>query len=522
MLRKTGTGTWLPAWVPESSGTLAILLMLCSVVQSLTGGYDGSMLNGLNILPVYKDYFNLTPATSGFNTGCVFIGGALGPIFAGVCADRFGRRPAIFYGSIITFIGIIIQAAAQNIAMFGIARIILGFGSQISGIGGGVYLSETFPSRWRAWGVGLLNDFYYVGALIAAGITLGTAQWQSTWAWRAPSLFQGIFSLMCILILPFIPESPRWLVHRELYEDARLSVAQTNSSGDIFDPVAVTVYKEILDTLEWEKKQGRTMSPKEIFKTPVARKRLLIGMSAGPFSCCVGNIIASYYLGPELETAGIKDPNDQLKANVVLNVWCLACALVGTHLAANWGRKPTAILSQCLLIICLFIIGGLSKIYADNENGASKSLIYGDVAVMFLFQGFYSIAWTPLLYLYPPEVMNFSIRANGLAFSTFGLSSLAVVLVFVMPIGLANLGYKMYFINGSWDIIILVLIAVFWVETKGKTLEEIDAIFEGEKHSNVPDVEKVRRGQETVDVQAVEKEIERDFSALKNEQYGDH
>ena len=56
------------------------------------------------------------------------------------------------------------------------------------------------------------------------------------------------------------------------------------------------------------------MSPKEIFKTPVARKRLLIGMSAGPFSCVAGNIIASYYLGSELNTAGITDPNDQLKA----------------------------------------------------------------------------------------------------------------------------------------------------------------------------------------------------------------
>lgn len=43
-----------------------------------------------------------------------------------------------------------------------------------------------------------------VGALIAAGITLGTGQWQSTWAWRAPSLFQGIFSLLCIAILPFV------------------------------------------------------------------------------------------------------------------------------------------------------------------------------------------------------------------------------------------------------------------------------------------------------------------------------
>lgn len=237
------------------------------------------------------------------------------------------------------------------------------------------------------------------------------------------------------------PESPRWLVHEGHYEEARLVVAQTNANGDISNPIVLTVYKEIVDTLEWEKKEGRTMSPKEIFKTPVARKRLLVGMSAGPFSCVAGNIIASYYLGNELDTAGITDSNDQLKAvsallvrsvelanaekNVVLNVWCLGCALAGTHLAAKWGRKSTALLSEVLLVICLFIIGGLSKIYADDPDGASKSLIYGDVAVMFLFQGFYSIAWTPLLYLYPPEVMNYSIRANGLAFSSFMLNALA-------------------------------------------------------------------------------------------------
>jgi hypothetical protein len=110
---------------------------------------------------------------------------------------------------------------------------------------------------------------------------------------------------------------------------------------------------------------------------------------------------------------------------VVLNVWCLFCCLAGTHLVAQWGRKPTAMLSQGLLTICLFIIGGLSKKYADNPNGASTSLVYGDVAVMFLFQGFYSIAWTPLLLLYPSEVMNYSIRANGLAFSSVALNGLA-------------------------------------------------------------------------------------------------
>lgn len=118
------------------------------------------MLNGLNILPSYTNYFTLNPATTGLNTASVFIGGFLGPIFSGVISDRVGRRPAIFWGSLITLLGILLQTAAQNIAMFVVARIILGFGGQVSGIAGAVYLSETFASRWRAWGVGMLNNFY--------------------------------------------------------------------------------------------------------------------------------------------------------------------------------------------------------------------------------------------------------------------------------------------------------------------------------------------------------------------------
>ncbi|EGX88555.1 sugar transporter, putative [Cordyceps militaris CM01] len=534
-MRSVPTGTWMPACVPESTPLLSVLLLLCSIVQSTTGGYDGSMLNGLNILPSYTDYFKLTPATKGLNTASTFIGGFIGPIFAGVIADRLGRRPAIFWGTVVTLVGIVLQGAAQNIAMFVIARIILGAGGQISGVAGVVYLSETFPSRWRTWGLGLLNNCFYIGALIAAGITLGTSEWQSTWAWRAPSFFQAIFSITCLLFLPFIPESPRWLVGREHYEDARLVVALTNANGNLQDPVAMAVYKQIVDTLDWEKKEGRTMSPMEIFKTPTARKRVLIGGSAGPFSCIAGNIIASYYLGDELKTAGIDSADDQLKANVVLNIWCLFCCLLGTQLADTWGRKPTALLSQSLLIVCLFIIGGLSKMYADDKSGASQGLVYGDVAVMFLFQGFYSIAWTPLLTLYPPEVMAFPTRANGNALSSFALNGLALkferkfevataaalylsqfspcmcrpglLLVFVMPIGLDNIGWKMYMINGSWDIITLILIAVYWVETKGKTLEEIDALFEGGAHSTVRNVEDVRKGREVLDVDKIEKDL---------------
>lgn len=227
------------------------------------------------------------------------------------------------------------------------------------------------------------------------------------------------------MILPFVPESPRFLVYKGMHAEARIAVAQTNANGDLDNPVTVAVYKEIVDTIRWEKEKGRMMSSKQILKNRIARKRVLIGASTGVFACIPGNIIASFYLGLNLSTAGVTDPNDQLKANVVLNVWCLFCALLGTQMVQRWGRKPTALLAQSLLTGCLFVIGGLSKMFADDPNGASKSLIFGNVAVMFLFQGFFSVAWTPLLYLYPPEVLNYSIRANGLALSFLSLYSFA-------------------------------------------------------------------------------------------------
>lgn len=284
------------------------------MAQTTTNGCDGTMLNGFNILPSYNNYFQLTNATKGLNTASIFIGGLLGLIGSGMLADRLGRRPAIFWGSLVTITGVILQTAAQNVAMFVIARIVLGWGGAISGVAGAVYLSETFPARWRAFGVALLNNFYYVGAFFAALVTLGASHLDSTWSWRTPSLFQATFSILSIAMLPFIPESPRWLIRQGSYDEARLAVAQTNSDGDIMDPITTDIYKQIVDTLEWERKEGQTMSVMEIFKTPMSRKRALIGGSVFPFSCIAGNVLASYYLGAELETAGIHNSGDQLKA----------------------------------------------------------------------------------------------------------------------------------------------------------------------------------------------------------------
>jgi len=72
----------------------------------------------------------------------------------------------------------------------------------------------------------------------------------------------------------------------------------------------------------------------------------------------------------------------------------------------------------------------------------------------------------------------------------------SVLMVFTMPIAIDSLGWKLYMINGAWDVIVLALVWIFWVETSGKTLEELDEVLDGVKHTDVPDLEKIYQGKE--------------------------
>ncbi|CAD6447398.1 26570adc-fcd2-46a6-9a65-d6da9bd97b33 [Sclerotinia trifoliorum] len=474
--------------VSSSSWIVSVLLVLCSCITSTTFGYDGSMMNGLNILPSYTDYFNLNTATLSLNTAALWIGGAVAGLTYGQVTDKIGRRYALFWAAIGTFLSVVLQTAAQNTAMFVIARILVGYGTSASTLTGPTYVAETLPYNWRAWGLGVLNDCYYVGGLIAAGVTYRTASYSSTWAWRVPSLVQGIFSVLCIAILPFIPESPRWLAYVGRTEEALMVVAQTHANGDTSNPVVLAQYQEIIDTIEYERNVGETLSLKQMVKTPVARKRVSLAISAAVISTISGNVIASYYLGTMLDNAGISDATTQLEINIILNAWCLCCALFGTYYADILGRRAAAIISTSLLTIFLFIVGALTKVYGTSKN---KSGVYGTVAAIFLFQGAYSFGWTPLLYLYPPEVLNYSIRANGMGLFTFVLNGVALLIVFSFPFAQEAMGWKIYMMNGAWDVLEVGLIWKYWVETRGKTLEEIDEMFEGIKHSDVPDLKDV-------------------------------
>jgi hypothetical protein len=123
--------------------------------------------------------------------------------------------------------------------------------------------------------------------------------------------------------------------------------------------------------------------------------------------------------------------------------------------------------------------------------------------MIFLYNATYAWGITPLTVLYPPEILSFDIRAVGMGLYTLTTKLSGLFVTMVLPFGLAAISWKVYIINASVDILMVVYVIIFWVETRGLTLEEVDRIFDGEKHSNVADLAKVRQGVVEVDPLAV-------------------
>lgn len=118
----------------------------------------------------------------------------------------------------------------------------------------------------------------------------------STWAWRLPSALQGLFSIISILILPFVPESPRWLAYQDRNEEALEVAAIIHANGDVTNQVALAQYKEILDTIAFEKDSGKKLTFVETVKTPGNRRRMLLMLSVAFTTSMTGYVTRSYLL----------------------------------------------------------------------------------------------------------------------------------------------------------------------------------------------------------------------------------
>lgn len=466
-------GPWL-----QNRGLVQLnLCLVLSLITSYTNGYDGSMINGLQIVPWWQDYFhNPTSSTLGLVISVQNIGALLALPFAPILSDKLGRRKTLFTGALIMCGGVTLQTMAADINQFIIARGLIGFGLCFATNSAPLLIVELAYPTQRAQLTASYNSSWYVGSIIAAWITFGTFRMNTSWAWRLPSVLQSIPSLLQVIFIWFTPESPRWLVSKGRDKEAIEILAKYHANGHILDPLVQYEYMEIRDALALERETKHETSYISLFTTPGNRKRMRIIIALGLFSQWSGNGLVSYYIGLILSGLGITSPALKTTINGSLQVFNLIMALGAALVIEKVGRRRLFLISNTGMFFSFALWTIFTALFTELGYQWAGKVVIG---ILFMFFGFYDIAYSPLLVAYCVEILPFNIRAKGFAVMNFTIAIALVFNQYVNPVALHKIGWKYYLFYCAWLALEWVVIYFWLYETRGRTLEQTAILFDG-------------------------------------------
>ncbi|TVY29201.1 Lactose permease [Lachnellula hyalina] len=458
-------------------------------------GYDGSLINNLLENHWFLEYYHGENAGiwAGLVTAMYQIGGVVSLPFVGPAADAYGRRFGMWLGCFLVILGTIIQGVAtqaNGTKQFMGGRFLLGFGVNIASAAGPMYVVEVSHPAYRGLVTAVFNCFWFTGAIIASGVARGGLNAGGNLSWRLVIWIQLMFSSFIFLLAYFLPESPRWLYVNNKKAQAKAMLTKYHGEGNPESEWVTLQLNEYEELLEMDGADKRWWDYRALFKNRSTCYRLFCNVCITIFGQWAGNSVLSYFLGKVLDTVGIHSNVGQ--ANITLINACqqFLFALLGANLVDRVGRRPLLLFSNigcCVVWLAVTISTAIYtksippldpnadptiKVYGTNKTAGAASL-----AFIFIFGAVYSVGFTPLQALYPVEVLSFEMRAKGMGFSGFAVAAAGMLNQFAWPVSLQKIGWHTYIIFTIWCGIQATVVYFFIPETKNRTLEELDEIF---------------------------------------------
>ncbi|KAF5677816.1 sugar transporter [Fusarium heterosporum] len=452
------------------------LSIISLVLYSSSLGYDGSMSNGLQALPQWNLFMeHPTGAWLGFINAIYWIGFATAaPIFSWA-ANRWGRKPVIYFSFIPLLVGTALESTAPSPAVWIVGRAILGIPSAAWGSVIPLLIAECAHPRHRGVLTSLYMTGFYVGASVAAWATFAVRNYPDSWAWRVPCILQVLCPLFGLPGFFMCPESPRWMVSKGQHDRARELLISIHGGG-ISTELVDQEYAEITTTLTYKSSQSKVKYI-DMFRGKSNLHRSVITISLGFYSQWVGNGVVAYYLALVLSTVGITSVTDQTLISGCLQIWNLIFAIGAALMVERTGRRKLFMSSFVVMFTSYVIITACSGTFAQTGQ---KNVGLAVIPFLYIFYAGYDIGLTPLQVSYPVEIWPYHLRSQGVSLSWLSMVLAIIFNVFVNPIALDAIGWKYYIV---FIVVLATYGAMIWFvypETKGLTLEQMEVVFKTE------------------------------------------
>lgn len=494
--------------------------VLISLIVALGGfllGFDSAVISGA--IKGISTYFEMTDAMLGFAVSCVIFGAMGGNLMAGPLSDKFGRKKVLLVVAALFAISATWSALATGYTEFIIARLIGGVG-----IGGAIliapiYIAEIAPPKLR----GSLVSFNQLNIVIGISVAYFSNYFLVNYgdeSWRWMLGVEAIPALIYFIALFAVPKSPRWsLVNQNKLEDAQ----------QILEKIGGEAYAEktISEIQEAQKKKQVSGALSDFFKSRYATI-LIIAFGIAFFQQITGINAIFYYAPTIFEQAGGSTDSSFLQA-IVVGLTNLVFTLVAIWLIDRLGRKPLLLIGTSFMTLALFMatFAFYNATYDFNSESIQKvsdpvikehllsyegtsfdsqSALFERIktdldaeqflafqrnelsnfininatlvlVAILLYVAAFAISLGPVMWTLLSEIFPTNIKGIAISIVGFFNSLVSLSVTFIFPWELSNLGPTTTFaIYGLLSFAAVLFISKYVIETKGKTLEEVEEL----------------------------------------------
>jgi len=434
-------------------------IILVSAVAALGGllfGFDTAIISGA--IPYISTYFSLNEYMLGWAVSSILIGCAAGAMASGKLADRYGRKFMLIICAILFAVSGIGAGLANELWLFILFRFIGGLGVGAAAMVSPMYIAEIAPAKWRgrlvafyqlAIVVGILLAYYSNYALNGIG--------ENNWRWMFAS--QAAPSLLFLLLLLLVPETPRWLIRRGQTGPARAILIKTSGID--------AAQKEIA-AIENSFHREQQASFGQLFGK-IYRPVLLIGIMIAVFQQVTGINSILYYAPVIFKETGLNSASSLLQT-ICVGVVNVVSTFIAIGLVDKVGRRKFLLAGSLAMGVSLLVVALCFQYrYFDH---------YIVLIFMLLYVGAFGCTLGAVTWVYLSEIFPNRIRGLALSVATLALWLADFVVTYTFPVMTKHLSIATtLFCYAALCAVAFGYMLSNVKETKGRSLEEIETLF---------------------------------------------